>query len=264
MKKLNLRDFRFYPLFLIIGVGLFFLISWGALNPFISFAQNFTLPLQIGFYQASHGVSNLAATTFEIGGLRSKNSNLSLENALLKAENAKLRKLEAENRSLRDQVSTPNKSLKIKVAAAVIGNGGFGTKKVLLIDKGKNDGVAENDLVIVKDILIGKVINVSPKVASVQLLSDPDSSVPVITASGAEGILEGRFGSEISMTNILQSEEVVEKEIIFTSGKNELPRNLIVGEVGKVNKVEKEFFQSATVLQLVDPGKLSLVYLIEN
>ena len=263
-KKLNLREFRYYPLLLLVGVVVFFLVRSGALNPFISFAQHLTLPLQIGFYNVTRGASNLAATTIEIGGLRSKNSNLSLENSLLIAENAKLKKLEDENKSLREQIGTANKNLKIKLTAAVIGSGGFGTKNVLLIDKGSNDSVRENDLVVVKDVLIGKIINVTPRVSSVQLLSDPDSSIPVVTASGAEGILEGRFGSEIVLTNVLQSEELQEKEIVFTSGKDDLPRNLVVGEIGRVNKVEKEFFQSAGVSQLVDPESLSLVYLVEN
>lgn len=246
------------------GVVLFFLIRLGALNPFISFAQNLTLPLQIGFYNLTREVSNLAGTAVEIGGLRTKNSGLSLENSLLKAENAKLKKLEEENTSLREQIGTPIKDLKIKMTASVIGTGGFGTKNVLLIDKGSNDNVSQNDLVVVKDILIGKIINVSPKVSSVQLLSDPDSSIPVVTASGAEGILEGRFGSEVVLTNVLQSEDLVEKEVIFTSGKDNLPRNLVVGEIGKVTRVEKEFFQEASINQLVDPEKLSLVYLLQN
>lgn len=263
-KKLNLKDFRYYPVFLVLGLGLFFLIKLGALNPFISVAQNLTLPIQVGFYQSAKGISNIVATSIEIGGLRSKNSEITLENALLKAENAKLKKLEDENKSLRDQLGTPSKKLKIKQTASVIGNGGFGTKKVLLIDKGSQDNVKENDLVVVKDILIGKIINVSPKISSVQLLSDSDSSVPVVTAGGAEGILEGKFGSEISITNVLQSENLKEKEIVFTSGKDGLPRDLVVGEIGKVNKIEKEFFQNATVNQLVDPESLILVYLVSN
>ncbi len=239
-------------------------MRFGALNPFISLAQNLTLPLQVGFYHVSKGVGNLVGTTIEIGGLRSKNSGLSLENATLVAENAKLKKLEDENKSLREQLDTPNKDLKIKLAAGVIGSGGFGTKNVLLIDKGSNQGVKENDLVVVKNILLGKIINVTPKVSSVQLLSDPDSNIPVITAGGAEGILEGKFGSEIRLTNVLQAEELIEREIVFTSGKDGLPRNLVVGEIGKVNKIDKEFFQSASLSQLVDSEKISLVYLVEN
>ena len=264
LKKLNLKEFRYYPVLFLVGVVLFFLIKTGVLNPFISLAQNLTLPVQIGFYQVTKGISNLAATTIEIGGLRSKNSGLSLENSLLKAENAKLRKLEDENKSLRDQLGTPNKKLKIKLTASVIGNGGFGTKNVLLIDKGSSDGVKENDLVVVKEVLIGRIVFVTPKISSIQLLSDSDSSIPVVTESGAEGILEGKFGAEISITNVIQAEELKEKEIVFTSGKDGLPRNLIVGEIGKVNKIEKELFQSATVSQIVDPESLTLVYLVSN
>src|SRR3990172_9736369 len=108
-KKLNLKEFRYYPVLLVLGLVLFFLIKLGALNPFVSLAQNLSLPLQVGFYQITKGISNFAATTIEIGGLRSRNAGLSLENAELKAENAKLKKLEEENKSLRDQLGTQNK-----------------------------------------------------------------------------------------------------------------------------------------------------------
>lgn len=263
-KKLSLREFRYYPLLFFVGLVLFFTVSFGWLSPVLSFAQNLTLPLQIGFYRVTKVVSNVGATTLEIGGLRSKNAQISLENSLLKAENAKLKKLEEENISLREQLNTPRKDIKIKLAASVIGNGGFGTKKVLLIDKGSNDGVKNKELVVVKDVLIGQVINVTPKISSVQLLSDPDTSIPVVTETGAEGILEGKFGAEINLTNVLQSEELKEKEMVFTSGKNDFPAGLVVGEIGKVNKVDKEFFQKAAVTQILEPEKLILVYLIED
>lgn len=263
-KKFNLSEFRYYPVLFVLGLVLFFLSKVGILNPFVSFAQNLTVPLQIGFHQVSQGVGNIVGTTLEIGGLRDKNSQIQLENSLLKAENAKLKKLEEENKSLREQIASPFKDIKIKLAASVIGNGGFGTKKVLLIDKGRNEGVKENDLVVLKNILIGRVVNLSPKMASVQLLSDPDSRIPVVTSSGAEGILEGKFGSEMNITNVLQSEKLLESEIVFTSGKDNYPRNLVVGEIGKINKIDKEFFQSAVIDQLVDPGKLNLVYLLES
>mgnify|MGYP000064712324 CR=1 FL=1 len=247
-KKLNLREFRYYPILFFIGLVLFFFISFGWLNPLISLMQNLTLPLQIGFHQVSLGVGNFAQTTLQIGGLRGKNSELTLENSLLKAENAKLKLLEEENQSLKEQIGSKKESkLEIKLSAAVIGTGGLGTKKVLLIDKGSNDNVSKNDLVVVKNILVGKVVDVSPKISSIQLLSDPDTSIPVITQSGVEGILEGKFGSEILLTNVLQSEELKEKEIVFTSGKGDFPRNLVVGEIAKVNKIEKEFYQSATI-----------------
>ncbi|HSX58300.1 MAG TPA: rod shape-determining protein MreC [Candidatus Saccharimonadales bacterium] len=263
-RRPNLFEFRFYPLLLLAGGLLFLFISIGFLNPILSFTQGVTLPLQISFHNLTSGVGSVLNTATHIGSLRNKNSDLQVENAALKAENAALKKLKAENQSLRAQIGSKVVDLKINQAAHVIGLGGFGTKSVLLIDAGKNDGVSKGELAVVKSILLGKVVDVSPKVSSVQLLSDPSTKIPVRTESGAEGILEGRFGQGVVLTNVVQSAKLVQGELIFTSGKDNYPANLAVGKIDKVNKVEKEFFQSASVENLVNPNDLALVYLAKN
>ncbi len=263
-RKVNLLEFRIYPILLFAGVILFVLIVIGLLNPFLSLTQGLTLPLQVSFHNLSQGVGNLVSTAGQIGSLRGKNSALQVENSELQAENASLKKLETENKSLREQLGTPLKELKVKQTARVIGLGGLGTKNVLLIDQGQNQGVKKGDLVVVKNILLGEIVAVSPKVSSVQLLDDPDTKIPAKTQGGAEGIAEGRFGAGIVLTNVLQSAKLKPNELVMTSGKDNFPANLVLGQINKVNKVEKEFFQSATIEGLVETKDLPVVYIVEK
>ncbi len=250
---------------LIIAAGLLIIIArFGWLNPILNLAQDASLPLQVGFTQTFKNASNTIQTINQIGSLREQNAKLQIANAKLKAANSALQKLKTDNDSLRTQLKTPLETTKIKLAARAIGNSGLGTKNVLLIDQGSNNKVKEGDLVVVQNILLGKVIAVSPHISSVQLLTDPDTKIPVVTPDGQEGILEGEFGSTIALTNILQNVNLKKGEIITTSGKDNYPPGLVVGEIGTISKIEKEFYQKATIDPLVEIHDLDLVYLIDS
>ncbi len=261
VEKLN----EFRQIFILIGVGvlLFLLFRTSIFQPVINTFQIVTVPLQTSFHQTTKGVISFFQTIGQIGGLRATNSDLLIKNSVLEAENSNLKKLKEENDNLKSQLGVHNKDLKIVAAAHPIGNGAVGVKNVLLIDKGTNDKVHENDLVVIGNILIGKVVEVSPKVSSVQLLSDPESKIPAITESAAEGILQGEFGSEIKLTDVVQEKVLKVGELVKTSGRNSWPRGLIMGKISKVNKVEKDFFQSAQVIPTIDLNDVSLIYVVK-
>lgn len=255
---------KVYVSLLLVGLLLIILGKIGLVNFFTSNLQSLSLPVQIGFHNITSEFGNIVTTVTQIGSLRGKNSALELDNAVLKADNARLQQLQNENKSLRDQLGTPNKDLKILQTARTIGISPFGTKSVLLIDKGGNDGVKRGFLVIYKNILIGQIRDVSPKVSSVQLLSDPATKIPVVTSNGAEGILEGEFGSGTVITNVVQDDKLSRGDLIFTSGKNNFPKGLVLGEVARVNKIDKEYFQKATANQLIKIKDLNVVFIIAN
>ena len=253
-----------YSLVLFIGLVIFFVVRTGVLNPVFGLFQRVTVPLQQGFYQSVRSVSDTLQTIGEIGSLRGKNSKLRLENALLLAENARLKKFEAENKSLREQINTPLVGLKIKASAAPIGFSGLGTESVLLIDKGSDSRVNKGDFVIVRNTLLGRVVQVSSQVSSVRLLTDPNTKIPVKTDTGSEGLLEGEFGANLVLTNVSTDQVLRVGQLLLTSGKDSYPKDLVVGKITKVNRVEKNFFQQANVEQLLAVGSLTLVYIVSG
>src|SRR3972149_5374096 len=265
MKWKKLEVFKHYKQYLYLflaGFVLLFLTNTPILKGLVGGAQTFTLPLQEAFYRGFKSIDNTFSTLVQIGGLRKTNAELKIENAVLKAENLLLKSLEKENESLRKQLGTPASELKILAAAHPVGKGIFGTRSVLEIDKGERDTVKEGELFVFQNILLGKVVNVTSRLSSVQLLSDPDMKIPVVTSGGAEGISEGEFGSRVSLTNVVQEEKLSEGELVYTSGKGSYPRGLVVGQIEKVNKVEKELFQKAVLAPLFDTQSLDLVYII--
>jgi len=259
-----LSQYRQIIILIVLGALLLFLLRIEVFQQVFGFAQRLTLPVQIGFYSVSRNLKNTFETFSQIGSLRSTNSKLRLENATLLAENTILAKLKSENESLRQQLKTPLGKISIKASASPIGFSGLGTENILLINAGSSQGIKSGDLVVVKDILLGKIVQVNSKVSSVQLLTDPNTKIPVQTESGSEGILEGQFGSSLVLTNVSQDQVLKEGQILLTSGRNNYPKNLVVGKIKKVNRIEKELFQKAEVEQLILIKDLSLVYLISG
>jgi len=258
------KEFRQFFALILFGFLLFFILKASVFKPIFGFAQNLTLPLQIGFYRGTQGLRSTVETFSEIGSLRNTNSRLKEENVLLLAQNTVLKKLEEENKSLREQIKTQRKGLPIKATAGPIGFSGLGSESILLIDRGKDSGIEKGDFVVVKNILIGKIVEVNSRVSSVQLLTDPNTKIPVKTDTGSEGILEGQFGSSLVLTNVSQDQFLKEGQILLTSGKNEYPKDLVVGRIKKVNRIEKDLFQKAEIVSLLENKDLSLVYIVSG
>jgi len=262
-KKISqFKQFRQYLLLLIAGLLLIFLAGTPIFKGLTGGFQVITVPIQTAFYHGFKGIGNTFSTFIQIGKLRRENSDLTVENSVLKSENLKLKDFEKENENLRQQLGTKLEGLKIVAAAHPVGKGVFGSKNIIEIDVGEKNNVKVGDLVIYQNIFLGEVVNVTSRISSVQILSDPDTKIPAVTAGGAEGLVEGEFGSGVNLTNVVQEQNLNLKELVYTSGKGNYPRSLVIGEIEKVNKIDKELFQKAVVKPLVKIETLELVYVV--
>lgn len=249
----------FFVLILLVVV-LFILENFGVMGFLESPAQKVFRPIQLGFYKTGQDVANFVATVKGIGALRERESNLALENAKLLAENARLKKLTEENKLLREQLGAKIVA-KDLIAANVIGTDPLFSSEEFLLDRGKTDGVKEDSLVVLKDILIGQIRTVHNSTSVVRLLTDPESKIAAITEGGAKGILEGEFGSGLTLAKVAQTDTLQEGQIVFTLGEAGFPRGLVLGKINKVQKNPAELFQKAAVEPLVAFKSLELVFI---
>jgi rod shape-determining protein MreC len=173
-----------------------------------------------------------------------------------------LKKLGEENKSLREQIGAKVVTQDL-ILASVIGADSIFTNSQLVLDKGKDDGVKEGSLVILKDILIGQIISIGSSTSTVRLLNDPETKIPAITEGGAKGIVEGEFGTRITLTNVLQNVDLKPGQFVFTSGEADFPKGLVLGRVVNVDKNPAELFQSASVESLVKFGSLDFIFIIK-
>ena len=247
------------------GLVVFFFVleTTGIINFIESPAQNIFLPLEIASRKTKNDLDNFVETVSQIKSLKQKESSLSYENALLEAENARLQKLEAENKTLRQQLGATEIAEEF-IVAKVIGGGPLISGNDLLIDKGRNNSVPKGGLVVVKNILIGQVSSVGEVTSRVRLLSDPETKIPAETESKVSGLLVGQFGNQVVLDRVVQGRQVGKGEIVFTSGQSDMPKGLILGRVKRVESDPADLFQRAILEPILPYSSLETVFVIKK
>jgi rod shape-determining protein MreC len=122
------------------------------------------------------------------------------------------------------------------VAAQVTGTGGGDASRILVIDKGSDDGLKTDMAVITPDGIVGKVRDVFAHSSQVLLLNDVSSGAGVVLVNTrSRGILRGMASGEAQINNLLPDERIKVGEQIVTSGGDRVfPRGLRVGTVKSV------------------------------
>lgn len=178
--------------------------------------------------------------------LKSKVVSLEQEVVLLKDENSTLRR----------QLEAPLPASLSFIPGYVIGITETETDSIMQIAAGEHEGVAVDMPVVTESILIGRVTQVTPKMAHVMLLSSPQSKVAVRTDKGSQGLIVGSHShgaQTVLLDRVLQNEPLKEGDIIATSGEDGLPVNLLVGTVAHIISEAREPYQRAEVTLSIDP-----------
>jgi rod shape-determining protein MreC len=132
----------------------------------------------------------------------------------------------------------------------------------LTVNKGSVDGVAVGDVAVVENIALGKVIEVTGVSARVQLITSPNSIIPVKTNKINLGLLTGVNGQP-RVTKVLQSSQIAVGEKIFTSGLNaEYPPNFYVGEVTEIVVDPRASTKEVVLKSAIDLQKLTMLKIL--
>ena len=122
------------------------------------------------------------------------------------------------------------------IAAQVIGTGGGDQSRMLMLDKGAQEGLKPDMAVITPDGVVGKIRDVFDHSAQVLLLNDGSSGAGVVlTTTRSRGILRGTPGGGLQIGNLMPDERIKPGEPVITSGGDRIfPRGLSVGVVTSV------------------------------
>jgi rod shape-determining protein MreC len=202
-----------------------------------------------GFFE---NLQDLQSTYGENKELKSRIENLvNLEAEVqgLKKDNKELRDVLGEKETLRDYKPMP---------ATVIGRNPDRWHEMIIIDKGKLNGVEKNMAVVTATGLIGKVKNVTQFSSTIQLLSamDPKNRISAVIQGGEKpvyGFVQGFDDKrKLLLVKTIPSGEKVEKgQTVITSGLGGVfPLGLMIGKVVEVTPDEYGLNQTA----LVEPG----------
>ncbi|MBM7653030.1 rod shape-determining protein MreC [Neobacillus cucumis] len=201
-----------------------------------------------GFFE---NLQDLTTTYQENKELKSRVENLaSLEAQVqeLKQDNQDLRAVLGEKKTLRDYEPLP---------ATVIGRNPDRWHEMIIIDKGKLNGVKKDMAVVTANGLIGKVKSVTQFSSTVQLLSsmDPKNRISAIVQgkTNVYGLVEG-YDSEknlLQVKAIPAGADIQKGQTVITSGLGDVfPKGLMIGKVVEV----KQDQYGLNLTALVKPG----------
>lgn len=204
-------------------------------------------------------------------------SEVKLENEQLKQKNAELANELIEYESLKDEVERLREALNFTesrsnynyVGVNIIGYSGSSLSDGYIIDKGSNDGIAKNMVVVSYKGLVGKVTKVSSNFAVVQSILNENIAVAVMDQQtrDATGVLQGLSDKkDTNMTvvyNLPIDSDVKEGDIIITSGLGKIyPKEIPVGTVVSVQEDNVKVMKSAVVEPFVNFNKLEELFVV--
>jgi rod shape-determining protein MreC len=229
----------------------------------------FLAPIQMGVSGTVDEASHLVATIQRVRDLASQNVDYRDQVDQLQSQLVQMRELEVENRDLRNLLSMKERTGPgALIPVSVIARDDTPYVQAITIDRGSNDGVRQDAVVITHKGLVGRVERVNPMSSKVRLINDLNSSVSVRlqTESRTTGVLRGQSQGYLMVVAYIPQTDVVQPtDVVLTSGLGEMyPEGLVVGKVARVERKDADPFQAAVVEPAVEMDKLERLYVLAD
>jgi rod shape-determining protein MreC len=257
-----------------VVVSLFCIIFFAARGRFQAPVSSQAVSLVLSpFQQAVSWVANeiryVTGAVWEISTLYEQNKMLRNEVEQLRGINLQANEALAENERLRKMIGYQQAAHQFDmVAARVIGRESDTWSRMIVIDRGTMNGIANDMPVVTPQGLVGRVVEAGMNSSKVQLILDPRSSVGTIVQraeSRVTGIVQGDMDNPTmpQMVNIPKNADVVEGDVIVTSGFGGIyPKGIIVGLVSSLKNDDGGLLKIGILESAVDFQKLEDVQVI--
>ncbi len=198
---------------------------------------NYTLvPVENLLKKLGGGVRSAWHGYVDLRGVRQHNKDLQYQIDQLRLQQAGMLEDAREGQRLEQLLAFKQQYVGKTVAAQVIGTGGGDRSRILVLNKGSNDGLQPDMAVITPDGIVGKVRDVFPNSSQLLLINDSSSGAGVILANvRSRGILRGTGSGQVQIGTLLPDDRIKPGEPVVTSGGDRVfPRGLRVGTVQSV------------------------------
>jgi rod shape-determining protein MreC len=251
----------------IAALGLL-LSAIGLAGPLRTAAQTIASPFAGAIRAVTSPVVDVVGNAGSYGELRDENRDLRQENERLRADVARLREEQARaadvDELLKLRTVRPNDTYAL---AAVVGRDPNVLRKLLLINRGDDDGIREGMPVLGRGgALVGTVERVQGGMSWVRLITDAQSDVnALIQESRAQAMASGQPSGAIAMEFLAQGVEVKPGDTVLTSGLGgSYPAGLLIGRVAKVDGNALDVFKHAEVEPAVRLSSLEHVAVLTS
>jgi rod shape-determining protein MreC len=218
-------------------------VGWGAAKAFL----------------AKENYLHLVDVKKENRKLRLSLDRLAFENALLTERLKHFERLES-------LLSFPKVSLIPFEAARIIGRDTLGRVKLLVINKGSNDGLTENMPVITHRGLVGRVVRVSGSASKVLMITDVRSAVDATVQETRDQLVaSGSNSSSLEVRYLSVGADVIQGERVISSGLGGVfPKGLLIGTLSNITKEGSRLFLSARLEPAVDLNGIEEVLVLKS
>lgn len=214
-------------------------------------------------------VGGVTRNIWDIVTVHEQNKMLRNEVEQLRVQNLEASEALAENERLRALIGYKQTMTQFDlVAARVIGRESATWSRMIVINRGRKDGVDADMAVVTEKGLVGHVVEAGWNTSKVQLILDPRSSVGTIVQraeSRVAGIVQGDLDNPMmpQMVNIPKNADVVEGDVIVTSGFGGIyPKGIVVGLVSSLQNDSGGLLKVGLLEPAVDFQKLEDVMVI--
>ena len=200
----------------------------------------------------------------DLRALREENQRLQQESAILQRRISQLEEHALETQRLQGLLAMRETSRANYLAARIVGKDATNWFKTILIDRGSQAGLRRNFPVVAPDGLVGRVVEVTPYTAKVQLITDPVSaSGGLLQRTRVTGIVSGNLGAGLKVRYLPLLADVAVGDEVVTSGMGGVfPKGIPVGRVVAVERKSGALFQEAVLQPKVDLGRLEEVLIL--
>lgn len=211
-------------------------------------------------------VSHVWQNYVDLRGLRQENLRLQREAGILQRRIDQLEEQVLETQRLQGLLAMREAWRAEFVAARVVGKDATNWFKTILIDRGSRAGMRRNLPVVAPDGLVGRIVEVTPSTAKVQLITDPVSAAgALLQRTRVTGIVIGNLGAGLKVRYLPLLADVVVGDEVVTSGMGGIfPKGIPVGRVTAVERASGALFQEAVLQPKVDFGRLEEVVVLIN
>jgi len=196
--------------------------------------------------------------------VRQDNLRLQREAAFLQQRIDQLEEQALETRRLQGLLAMRETWRADYLAARVVGKDATNWFKTILIDRGSRSGLRRNLPVVAPDGLVGRVVEVTPSTAKVQLITDPVSAAgALMQRTRVTGIVSGHLDAGLRIRYLPLLADVAAGDEVVTSGMGGVfPKGIPVGRVISVERKSGALFQEAALQPKVDLGRLEEVLIL--
>jgi rod shape-determining protein MreC len=179
------------------------------------------------------GISGMASGIMDLLGAHSRNAALEAEIGELRAELRRARESSQENVRLRRLLGMREELGASAIAATVVTGKRSGDAEMIVISRGRDDGVAKDLPVVAWGGAVGRVVAVAEGHCKVRLLTDPNSGVGALLQRNREhGVVFGRGDDRLDLLYVPGFSDVGRGDRVVTSGMDGIfPRGFGIGQV---------------------------------